>query len=79
METKHDYPLDLAGAHGRIAAYRAALEDAMHAITEAYPYVNGVVLDSSLSPWRQETARDVLARIDNARENAALELAVTNP
>jgi hypothetical protein len=79
MSAKVDYPLELAGAHGRIAAYRFALEDALHALTEAYPYVNGVALDAAADPWRTETAKGILERIDAARKRAAAELAVTNP
>ena len=75
----HDWPLSLAGSHGRISAYRAALEEALHALTEAYPYVRGVAHDPSVAPWRSETAREILTRIDGARERAARELSVRNP
>lgn len=35
----HDWPLELAGAHGRISAYRATLAEAKWALRHARPFV----------------------------------------
>jgi hypothetical protein len=76
---EHDYPLEIAGAHGRIDAYRAALRIADSALVTAMPYVNGVRTDPHLSPWRKETAEQSFETIREARDRIAAELAVTTP
>lgn len=75
----HDWPMELAGAHGRISAYRSALAKADQALAVAYPYVNGVALDRANSEWRRETATDSLKTVDAAIDCIQAELAVTNP
>lgn len=62
----HDWPLELAGAHGRISAYRDTLVRADKALAVAYPYVNGVALDASNSAWRRETAVESLKTLNEA-------------
>lgn len=74
-----DYPLSLAGSHGRIAAYRATLEKAEAALAATVPYVYNVAHDPSNAPWRTETAFATMAKINAARDDIAAELAVTNP
>ena len=79
MKDDYDWPLTLAACHGRIEAYRAVLRVAEDAIISATPYVNNVRTDPANAPWRKETAEDTFARLRNARDRIAAELAVTNP
>jgi hypothetical protein len=81
-----DYPLEIAGAHGRIAAYRAALAEAEYALKRAAPYVGGWAdagtdfhpnLASGL--WSKKEAANALYAIHAAIDIARAELAVTNP
>ena len=74
-----DYPLSLAGAHGRIDAYRYALARAELAISVAWPYVANVVTDPEASAWRRETAASSLSTLRSARDRITQELSVTNP
>lgn len=74
-----DCPLELAGAHGRIEAYRSALRAAEYALISAMPYVNNVASDPANAPWRKETAEQTRETIRDARDRIAAELAVTNP
>jgi hypothetical protein len=77
--TGTDYPRELAGAHGRIAAYRSVLAKAEAALADAVPYVYNVAHNPDNAPWRRETAEGILAEIIAARDTARAELAVTNP
>ena len=74
-----NYPLELAGAHGRIAAYRAALAAAEKALAYAWPYVRGVADDHGNPPWRRETAQVTLAVMVDARERILGELNARRP
>lgn len=78
-EHTHDWPVTLAGAHGRISAYRAALAEAEEALAAVVPYVYNVAHDPSNSPWRTETAFETMGKINNARNVIHRELKVTNP
>jgi hypothetical protein len=78
-DTTTDYPLSLAGAHGRIASYRAALTQAQAALRDAVPYIYGVQTDPTNAGWRRETAEVSLAAVDAALDRVAAELAVSNP
>lgn len=75
-EREHDWPLELAGAHGRISAYRAVLRIAEDAIMSATPYVNNVKTDPANAPWRRETAEETFEKLRDARDRIARELAV---
>jgi hypothetical protein len=74
-----DYPLDLAAAHGRIDAYRYALDIALGALLAAQPYIYNVACDPQNAEWRRDTAQTTLAQLVTARERGESELAVTNP
>ena len=68
------YPADISAAHGRIAAYRAALIKAVEALGGAYPYIYNVQADPANSPWRRETAQTTLQHVQDARDLAIAEL-----
>ena len=68
------YPLTVAGCHGRISALRAALRDAETALLTAVPYIYNVSTDPANSAWRHETATESLATVNVARERAEAEL-----
>jgi len=74
-----DYPLSLAAAHGRIAAYREALGVALVALSAAAPYVGRFASDPCIAPAERSEADILLAMIDIGKRLAAAELAVTNP
>lgn len=74
-----DYPDSLAGAHGRIDAYRDALTVAREALQAAIPYLNQAAIDAASPPNVRMDANGVMLRVQDAAELATAELGVTNP
>lgn len=73
----HDWPLTLAGACGRIDAYRDALAVAADALELAVPYVGGVIGDQARTVSAHDAATVALAAICKASLLARRELTVT--
>jgi rubrerythrin len=66
--TEEEFATDAAAETLLFRAAADALDAATRAIATAWPYVNGVALDHGASPWRRETAQEILATLQEARD-----------